>query len=158
MYSATTHPIKAGMDCTKGSGGEEDYEDIIPRQDGIDLGEVVKGEAAKCGERNFKPLPNRRPNQASPGEFPWMCLVLGQDPGKAAPNWDKVVATCVVVPETSSNEVGYGTNKVLTATHKINNVESPYMLKVRIIEFDRDGVKPEEGEKHKGPSINDVTF
>ena len=78
-----------------------------------------------------------------------MCLVLGQDPDRALPNWDRIVATCVIVPETFDNDVSYGTNKVLTATHKINKVERPDKLKVRIIEFDRDGVKPEEGESHR---------
>ena len=67
----------------------------------------------------------RRANQASPGEFPWMCLVLSEDPNKAKPNWDKIIATCVIVPETFDNDVSYGTNKVVTATHKINAVDRP---------------------------------
>ena len=54
-----------------------------------------------------------------------MCLVLGEDPNKPAPNWDKLVATCVIVPETFNNDVSYGTNKVLTVTHRIRKVAQP---------------------------------
>ena len=67
----------------------------------------------------------RQGGQASPGEFPWMCLVLGEDPEKPTPNWDKIVSTCVIVPETFDNDVSYGTNKVLTVTHRLNKVEQP---------------------------------
>ena len=67
----------------------------------------------------------RPANQASPGEFPWMCLVLGEDPDGPKPNWDKIIATCVIVPETFDNDVSYGTNKVLTVTHRINSVQQP---------------------------------
>ena len=51
----------------------------------------------------------RKPNQASPGEFPWTCLVLGKD---ELGGWDNVIATCVIVPEKFDNDVSYGTNKV----------------------------------------------
>ena len=54
-----------------------------------------------------------------------MCLVLGEDPNRPKPNWDQLLTTCVIVPETFDNEVSYGTNKVLTVTHRINNVAEP---------------------------------
>ena len=48
------------------------------------------------------------------------------------------MATCVIVPETFDNDVSYGTNKVITVTHRLNKVEQPDLLKVRVIEFDRE--------------------
>ena len=59
------------------------YDDYSPRQ--ADLG-LLENKVPKCGERSFTPLQNRERNQASPGEFPWMCLVLGKD---EFGGWDK---------------------------------------------------------------------
>ena len=58
------------------------YDDYSPRQADLGLSDNVP----KCGERSFTPLQNRERNQASPGEFPWMCLVLGKD---EFGGWDK---------------------------------------------------------------------
>ena len=65
------------------TGGDYDYyDDYSPRQADLGLSDNVP----KCGERSFTPLQNRERNQASPGEFPWMCLVLGKD---EFGGWDK---------------------------------------------------------------------
>ena len=63
-------------------GDYDYYDDFNPRQAELNLMENVP----KCGERSFTPLQNRERNQASPGEFPWMCLVLGKD---EFGGWDK---------------------------------------------------------------------
>lgn len=162
-YMKTVHPIS--IDCTEESQDQTSeapdfttqepdsnfdyYDDFGPRQDEL-------GGVPKCGERNFKPLPNRQGGQASPGEFPWMCLVLGEDPNRPLPNWDLLLTTCVIVPETFDNEVSYGTNKVLTVTHRINNVAEPDKLKVRIVEFERGRVSSEEGESHKDFTVGRI--
>ena len=74
---------------------------------------------------NFLFICCRQRNQASPGEFPWMCLVLGVDPAKPKPNWDKIIAHCVIVPETFENDVSYGTNKVISITNRLRKVTMP---------------------------------
>ena len=58
-------------------------------------------------------------------EAKYLTKILGEDPDKPSPNWDKLIATCVIVPETFNNDVSYGTNKVLTVTHRIRKVEEP---------------------------------
>ncbi len=67
-----------------------------------------------CGVRNFRQLSNRQRGQASPDEFPWMCLVLD---GK-----NNFIAACAVVPERFDNDVSGGTTKILTAAHKLKSI------------------------------------
>ena len=54
-----------------------------------------------------------------------MCLVLSEDPAKPKPNWDKIIAHCVIVPETFDNDVSYGTNKVITVTNRLSGISDP---------------------------------
>ena len=56
----------------------------------------------------------RLEGQASPDEFPWMCLVLDGS--------NNHIAACAVVPEKFNNDVSRGTRKVLTAAHKLKDV------------------------------------
>merc|ERR1712130_131230 len=62
--------------------------------------------------RNF-PAPARglQHGEASPGEFPWTCLVLNQN--------NDFIGSCAVIPNDSSNNNGRGTRKVVTAAHKL---------------------------------------
>ena len=52
-----------------------------------------------------------------------MCLVLGPDEAGPPGNWDKIIAHCVIVPETFDNDVSYGTNKVLTVSNRLTEIK-----------------------------------
>merc|ERR1711971_594679 len=75
--------------------------------------ERVVNSGKQCGTRNF-PAPARglQHGEASPGEFPWTCLVLNQN--------NDFIGSCAVIPNDSSNNNGRGTRKVVTAAHKPN--------------------------------------
>jgi len=143
--SMMSNPIFEKVDCSEPAGSttdspiydDSDYDDLTGRTSTLDLLGSGADNVPKCGERHFTPLPNRQRNQASPGEFPWMCLVLGVDPAKPKPNWDKIIAHCVIVPETFENDVSYGTNKVISITNRLRKVTMPDEVKIRIVSFDR---------------------
>ena len=77
--------------------------------------ERVVNSGKQCGTRNF-PAPARglQHGEASPGEFPWTCLVLNQN--------NDFIGSCAVIPNDSSNNNGRGTRKVVTAAHKLKNI------------------------------------
>ena len=78
--------------------------------------ERVVNSGKQCGTRNF-PAPARglQHGEASPGEFPWTCLVLNQN--------NDFIGSCAVIPNDSSNNNGRSTRKVVTAAHKLKNVQ-----------------------------------
>ena len=78
--------------------------------------EQVVNSGKQCGTRNFPaPARNLQHGEASPGEFPWTCLVLNQN--------NDFIGSCAVIPNDSSNNNGRGTRKVVTAAHKLKNVQ-----------------------------------
>merc|ERR1712013_543652 len=74
--------------------------------------------------------------EASPGEFPWTCLVLNQN--------NDFIGSCAVIPNDSSNNNGRGTRKVVTAAHKLKNIQQNELLKIRVGEYDASGFNPPE--------------
>ena len=78
--------------------------------------ERVVNSGKQCGTRNF-PAPARglQHGEATPGEFPWTCLVLNQN--------NDFIGSCAVIPNDSSNNNGRGTRKVVTAAHKLKNIQ-----------------------------------
>merc|ERR1712013_315123 len=91
--------------------------------------ERVVNSGKQCGTRNF-PAPARglQHGEASPGEFPWTCLVLNQN--------NDFIGSCAVIPNDSSNNNGRGTRKVVTAAHKLKNIQQNELLKIRVGEYD----------------------
>merc|ERR1712032_1560960 len=83
--------------------------------------------------------------EASPGEFPWTCLVLNQN--------NDFIGSCVVIPNDSSNNNGRGTRKVVTAAHKLKNVQQNELLKIRVGEYDASGFNPPETAQHEEYTI-----
>lgn len=66
----------------------------------------------QCGTRNYnRPVSGLTHGQASPGEFPWTCLLLNQN--------NDFVGTCALIPNDFSNNNNAPTRKVLTAAHKL---------------------------------------
>merc|ERR1712018_772611 len=100
--------------------------------------ERVVSSRKECGTRNF-PAPSRnlQHGEASPGEFPWTCLILNGN--------NDFIGSCAIIPNDSSNNNGRGTRKVVTAAHKLKNVQQNEFLKIRVGEYDActgDGGSP----------------
>merc|ERR1711922_23362 len=108
--------------------------------------ERVVNSGKQCGTRNF-PAPARglQHGEASPGEFPWTCLVLNQN--------NDFIGSCAVIPNDSSNNNGRGTRKVVTAAHKLKNVQQNELLKIRVGEYDASGFNPPETVQHEEYTI-----
>merc|ERR1711941_227310 len=98
----------------------------------INLNKANVNSGKQCGTRNF-PAPARglQHGEASPGEFPWTCLVLNQN--------NDFIGSCAVIPNDSSNNNGRGTRKVVTAAHKLKNIQQNELLKIRVGEYDASG-------------------
>ncbi len=78
--------------------------------------EFIRGQEA-CGVRDFQLASGRLRGQASPGEFPWTCLMLG--------NNNRFIGSCAIVPVDTDNNLNRGTYKFITAAHKLKALEGP---------------------------------
>ena len=67
----------------------------------------------RCGERRFREISGKKQGQANPSEFPWGCLVLDQS--------NNFVGSCAIIPDNRFNDVRSGTDRVVTAAHKLKN-------------------------------------
>jgi len=89
--------------------------------------------AKQCGTRSYSgPVPGLQHGQTSPGEFPWTCILLNQN--------NDFIGTCAVIPDDFSNNNNAPTRKILTAAHKLKNIEQTDLLKVRVGEWDATGI------------------
>ena len=75
---------------------------------------IRRGEK-RCGERRFQEISGKEKGEANPGEFPWTCLVLNQD--------NDFIGSCAIVPDNRNNDVRSGTDRVVTAAHKLSKIE-----------------------------------
>ena len=72
--------------------------------------------AKQCGTRAYSgPVPGLQYGQTSPGEFPWTCILLNQN--------NDFIGTCAVIPNDFSNNNAAPTRKIITAAHKLKNIE-----------------------------------
>jgi len=69
----------------------------------------------RCGERRFREISGKQKGEANPGEFPWTCLVLNQD--------NDFIGSCAIVPDNRNNDVRGGTDRVVTAAHKLKKIK-----------------------------------
>lgn len=110
-YDASVDHSKFGRSClspSQASGQESIRAGCTERP--------VSSSVKQCGTRSYaSPASNLKHGEASPGEFPWTCLVLNQN--------NDFVGSCAVITEDSSNNNGAGTRKVVTAAHKLKNVQ-----------------------------------
>jgi len=95
----------------------------------------------QCGVRQYVTANNLEFGSASPGEFPWTCLLLNQN--------NDFIGSCALVPEDFNNNNGRGTKKVLTAAHKLQKIGQTDELKVRVGEYDASGFNPPERFQHQ---------
>merc|ERR1712106_699603 len=104
--------------------------------------ERVVNSGKQCGTRNF-PAPARglQHGEASPGEFPWTCLLLNQN--------NDFIGSCAIIPNDSSNNNNRATRKVITAAHKLKKIGERDELKVRVGEYDASGFNDPEKFNHE---------
>merc|ERR1712058_69055 len=79
--------------------------------------------------------------EASPGEFPWTCLLLNQN--------NDFIGSCAIIPNDFSNDNNRGTRKVITAAHKLKKIGERDLLKVRVGEYDASGFNDPERFQHE---------
>jgi len=104
----------------------------------------VKGGKAtglQCGERFPVEAKGLGRLQSKPYEFPWICLVFGGIPGE-----EKFLGSCAIIPNNRNNDISQGTDRVITATHKLASLKGPDRLKVRIAEYDKSSNRLENLE------------
>merc|ERR1711971_885234 len=99
------------------------------------LQRVPRNGGKQCRQRFYSPLQNLKKGQASPEEFPWICMMLTDT--------DRFLGSCAIVPEDSDNDISFGTYRVITAAHKLGSLKQNEQLKVRIIEYDGSGYNPQ---------------
>eukprot|EP00092_Neocalanus_flemingeri_P009223 GFUD01009926.1.p1 GENE.GFUD01009926.1~~GFUD01009926.1.p1 ORF type:complete len:607 (-),score=161.60 GFUD01009926.1:18-1679(-) len=88
--------------------------------------------AKQCGTRSSRrPAEGLNAEEASPGEFPWTCMILTKENG--------FVGNCAIIPGAGAN-----TRKVITAAHKLNKITNSSELKVRVGEYDASGFRQPE--------------
>merc|ERR1719328_1020343 len=111
--------------------------------------ERVVSSRKECGTRNF-PAPSRnlQHGEASPGEFPWTCLILDGN--------NDFIGSCAIIPNDSSNNNGRGTRKVVTAAHKLKNVQQNEFLKIRVGEYDASGFSSPETFRHEEYTVRRI--
>jgi len=96
----------------------------------------------QCGTRNYPgPVSGLSHGQSSPGEFPWTCILLNQN--------NDFVGTCAIITDDSTNNNNQPTRKVLTAAHKLKNIATNDLLKVRVGEWDASGFNAPEQQAHE---------
>jgi len=87
----------------------------VPWTQGCQETQAPRG-GKQCGTRNYAaPVSGLSHGQASPGEFPWTCILLNQN--------NDFLGTCAIIPNDSSNNNNVATRKVVTAAHKLKSLE-----------------------------------
>jgi len=96
----------------------------------------------QCGTRSYNsPATGLAHGEASPGEFPWTCLLLNQN--------NDFIGSCAIIPNDFSNDNNRGTRKVITAAHKLKKIGERDLLKVRVGEYDASGFNDPERFQHE---------
>ena len=75
----------------------------------------IRQSEKRCGERRFQEIDGKEKGEANPGEFPWTCLILNQN--------NDFIGACAIVPDNYSNDVRRGTDRVITAAHKLKKIK-----------------------------------
>jgi len=104
--------------------------------------ETATNSNKQCGTRSFdRPASGLAHGEASPGEFPWTCLLLNQN--------NDFIGSCAIIPNDFSNDNNRATRKVITAAHKLKKIGERDLLKVRVGEYDASGFNDPEKFNHE---------
>jgi len=77
--------------------------------------ENVRSSGKTCGTRQPSRVTGAEHGDSAPGEFPWTCLLLNQN--------NDFVGSCAIIPDDFSNNNNAPTRKVITAAHKLKNLQ-----------------------------------
>eukprot|EP00091_Calanus_sinicus_P017693 TRINITY_DN382_c0_g1_i11.p1 TRINITY_DN382_c0_g1~~TRINITY_DN382_c0_g1_i11.p1 ORF type:complete len:497 (-),score=165.67 TRINITY_DN382_c0_g1_i11:62-1552(-) len=111
-------------------------------------GETITGTKA-CGTQEYiSPVAGLGHGETTPGEFPWSCLILNQN--------NDFIGSCAIIPNDSTNKNENGVRKVITAAHKLNDVQDTDTLKIRVGEYDASGFKAPEAEIHEEYTVTRI--
>merc|ERR1712001_134179 len=110
--------------------------------------ENVRGNSKVCGTRQPTFASGLEHGQSLPGEFPWTCLLLNQN--------NDFAGSCAVIPDDFDNDNGRPTRKILTAAHKLKNIQRNDLLKVRVGEWDASGFNSPEQVNHQEYTVTRI--
>jgi len=146
-YSTPSQLSSVGSFCQSYPGGSNPN---VPWNQGCTDTNVVSGvyRGDQCGERFPRNDVPTDKAEAKPYEFPWTCLVLKAN--------NDFVGTCAIVPDNRNNDISRGTDRVITAAHKLKAVQGGDELKVRVIEYDASGESPRESEIHREFTVDTI--
>jgi len=131
-YESSVDHSLFGRTCT--SPGQTQNQETI--RYGCDEN-IVSSSGKQCGTRNYlRPASNLNHGESSPGEFPWTCLILNGN--------NDFIGSCAIIPGNN----GQATNRVVTAAHKLKDVQLKELLKIRVGEYDASGFNPPETVNH----------
>merc|ERR1712088_1268956 len=120
----------------------------VPWTQGCQETQAPRG-GKQCGTRNYAaPVSGLSHGQASPGEFPWTCILLNQN--------NDFLGTCAIIPNDFTNNNNAPTRKILTASHKLKNIEQTDLLKVRVGEWDATGFNAPESQPHEEYTVTRI--
>merc|ERR1712243_462610 len=123
-------------------------QNTIPWTQGCSI-ETATFSNKQCGTRSYNsPATGLAHGEASPGEFPWTCLLLNQN--------NDFIGSCAIIPNDFSNDNNRGTRKVITAAHKLKALEERDLLKVRVGEYDASGFNAPESFKHEEYTVTRI--
>merc|ERR1711884_377743 len=103
--------------------------------------ENVRSSSKTCGTRQPRRVSGGEHGDSAPGEFPWTCLLLNQN--------NDFIGSCAIIPDDFSNNNNAPTRKVITAAHKLKNIATNDLLKVRVGEWDASGFNAPEQQSHE---------
>merc|ERR1712013_647158 len=130
---------------------DEQCDDPFAGEDLVGLGLIDprKKPLNSINTRNYAaPVSGLSHGQASPGEFPWTCILLNQN--------NDFLGTCAIIPNDSSNNNNVATRKVVTAAHKLKSLEQTDLLKVRVGEYDASGFNAPEVQSHEEYTVTRI--
>lgn len=114
LKSVYGQKFSVGLEFDSEFDPEYDYGGGFSWEQGCRENIYYNSKEKNCGERKFQ----NDKNGASPGEFPWNCVILTKE--------DRFLANCVIVPENSNNIIRNGTRIVSTLATKLEWIENPW--------------------------------
>jgi len=109
---------------------------------------LSSGSGDVCGTRYYEPTAGLEHGQASPGEFPWVCLILSGN--------NDFIGSCAIIPNAADNSNIVQTFKVITAAHKLGKVKAEEKLKIRVGEYDARGASDHEAFPHEEYTVTRI--
>jgi len=140
-YDASIDLSVFGIQCINPQSANQ----FVPWTQGCGGQELVRQSSKTCGTRQPARVSGGEHGDSVPGEFPWTCLLLNQN--------NDFVGSCAVIPDDTSNDNTRPTRKIITAAHKLKNLQQNDLLKARVGEWDASGFNSPEQFNHQEYTI-----